>query len=114
MGLDALGALTTFLLLSQLVARYADFFGLPAWVIWFLALLAALFFLYSAAVYLRLRGKAVRPWLRGIAIANQGYCLLSLLVLFYFQPSFWAWLYFGGEILVVFTLARLEWRAARA
>lgn len=110
--LDALGACLTALLLSQLLARFVDFFGMPKTVLFPLALIAAVFALYSFIMFLVKGGKVA---LKIIAVANLAYCILSsTLVLHYFyELTAWGILYFAGEIVIVFSLSLFEWRRAR-
>lgn len=111
--LDATGALTTALLLSQVLARWEEFFGMPVKVLIFLSSIAVAYaiFSFSSAVF-----SLSKKWLslKVIAVANFLYCGLSLgLVLWYYQElSLYGLLYFAGEILIIASLATYEWTVA--
>ncbi|MEM9329039.1 MAG: hypothetical protein AAGA85_25475 [Bacteroidota bacterium] len=110
---DAIGALVTALLLSQLVARFERFFGMPKSITMGLAAVALLFFVYSLSCSL-LMSKNWRPFLRTIAYANSAYCLLTVNLLFAHTNTLtiWGYAYFLGELLVVLTMVRIELRMA--
>jgi Zn-dependent membrane protease YugP len=111
--LDAAGAVVTATLLSQLLARYEEVFGMPRATLFTLAAIASGFAVYSTLCY-ALTSTRWKPWLRGIAAANASYCLLTLGLLAYLHASL-TWLgfaYFAGEILIVGTLAWWEFRVA--
>jgi len=107
--IDSLGALVTALLLSQVLARFEQVFGMPKDMLYFLAALAGLLAIYSFTCHLRLR-ENWRPFLKAIAIANVLYCLLTLNLMIYFREDLTAlgFAYFIGEIIIVLVLARIE------
>jgi FtsH-binding integral membrane protein len=113
--LDGVGALVTALLVGVVLPTLGEHIGTPRPVLRALALTAAVFAAYS------LTCAATRPtrwpgYLRGIALANAGYCVVTVALLIRFSATLHAldWLYFVGEIVVVSALARLELRVARA
>lgn len=112
---DGVGALVTALLVGVVLPMLGEHIGTPRPVLRALAVAAAVFAAYS------LTCAATRPtrwpgYLRGIALANAGYCLVTAAVLFRFAAALHVldWLYFVGEIVVVGALVTLELRVARA
>lgn len=112
---DGLGALVTALLVGAVLPTLGDLIGMPRLLLRTLALAAAVLAAYS------LTCAAVRPqrwpaYLRGIALANAGYCLVTAALLVRVRATVHTldWLYFVGEIVVVGALATLELRVARA
>lgn len=113
--LDGVGALVTALLVGVVLPRLGEHIGMPRPVLRALALTAAAFAAYS------LTCAATQPtrwpgYVRGIALANSGYCLVTVAVLIRFAAALQVldWLYFVGEIVVVCALVTLELRVARA
>lgn len=113
--IDAIGALITALLLSQIVARFVSFFGMPQNVVYLLAGIACVFAIYSALCHLLINNN-FSPFLVGIAIANTLYCLLTagLVIHYWYTISIWGVAYFVGEIIVVLTLVYVEYRQLRS
>ena len=112
---DGVGALVTALLVGVVLPTLGEHIGTPRPVLWALALTAAVFAAYS------LTCAATRPkrwpgYLRGIALANAGYCLVTAALLIRFTAALHVldWLYFVGEIVVVWALVTLELRVVRA
>lgn len=112
---DGVGALVTALLVGVVLPTLREHIGTPRPVLRALALTAAVFAAYS------LTCAATRPkrwpgYLRGIALANAGYCLVTAALLIRFTAALHVldWLYFVGEIVVVCALVTLELRVARA
>lgn len=112
---DAGGALVTALLVGVALPALGEHIGMPRPVLRALALTAAVFAAYS------LTCAATRPtrwpgYLRGIALANAGYCAVTVALLIRFSAALRVldWLYFVGEIVVVCALVTLELRVARA
>lgn len=107
--IDGIGALVTATLLSQVLARWVSAFGMPKEILYVLAGIAGCFALYSLSCYFWLKGNWV-PYLKGIAVANTIYCLITLTLVIYLNKSL-TWLgiaYFTGEIIIVMALVRLE------
>lgn len=113
--IDGVGALVTALLVGLVLPSLGEHIGMPGPVLRTLALTAAVFAAYS------LTCAATRPtrwpgYLRGIALANAAYGLVTAALLIRFSAALHVldWLYFVGEILVLWALATLELRVARA
>ena len=112
--IDGVGALVTALLLSQVLARFEDIFGMPRQVLFVLAGIAACFAVYSISCHFLIK-EQWRPYLRGIALANMTYCLSTLVLVLYLNRSL-TWLgiaYFLGEIVLVMTLVAIEMKKIR-
>ncbi len=113
--IDGLGALLTAVLLSQVLGRFTDFFGVNQSILYLLALIALAFAIYSFTNHF-LKNQ-LRIWkrnLRIIAIANVIYCVTTVVFLFYLydQLTVYAWIYFLGEITIILLLARWEFTIA--
>lgn len=113
--MDGVGALVTALLVGVVLPTLGEHIGMPRPVLRALALTAAVFAAYS------LTCAATRPtrwpgYLRAIALANAGYCVVTAALLVRFRATLHVldWLYFVGEILVMGALVTFELRVARA
>jgi FtsH-binding integral membrane protein len=111
---DGVGALVTALLVGVVLPALGELIGTPRPVLRALALTAAVFAAYSPTC------AATRPmrwpgYLRGIALANLGYCLVTAALLIRFSATLHTldWLYFAGEIVVMCALVTVELRVAR-
>jgi len=107
--IDGIGAIVTALLLSQVLARFEAIFGMPPQILYILASIAACFAVYSLACHFRVKENR-SPFLKGIAVANTLYCIITLGLVIYLRESL-TWLgitYFLAEIVVVMSVARLE------
>ena len=115
---DGAGALLTSILLSQVLARFEAFFGMPSAVLYPLASVAGVFSFYSFSCYFFAANNKIN-FLAIIMVANLVYILVSLwLVVVYFQQLRVAGLiYFLSEALLVLLLVAAEygclkiWRA---
>jgi hypothetical protein len=107
--IDGLGALLTASLLAFLLAPLERYFGMPVWVLYPLAAVAGVFALYSLLCYARFPANW-QPYLRGIAVANLSYCVLTAVLVVYFwgQLTVLGVLYFVGEMGVVIGLVAVE------
>lgn len=112
--LDSLGALLSAVVLGFVLTKYEIFFGMPADVLRFLAIIPCVFALYSFLGFL-IKTKNERLYLTIIAAANFLYCCLTMFYIyrFYFQLTIWGLSYFIGEIIIVVTLALYELRIAK-
>ena len=110
---DGLGALLTAFSLGGILSRWEALFGMPRSVLYPLAAVGLLLAAYSLSCYF-FKVKRWKSFLLGIALANLGYCLVSLaLVAMFFQRLTDLGLaYFLVEILVVGILIRIEIRLA--
>lgn len=112
-ALDALGALVSALMLGVVLVHFRHLVGVPAVTLRVLALIAVVFALYSAT-WATIRPSAWPAGLRGIAIANLAYCVLTFGAVVYLHDAvtLLGALYFAGEIVVVTSLAVFELRVA--
>jgi hypothetical protein len=111
--LDALGALLSAAMLAGIVARWETVFGLPSRVPYTLATVAVCFAAYSFACWLRVRD-GWRPWLKGIALANAAYGVVTLAILARHWPQLTrvGVAYFVLELAILVALIRWELRTA--
>jgi cation transport ATPase len=108
---DAVGALVTATLLSQVLARYQTLFGMPEDILQMLASIAMLFSIYSFLCHFYLK-RNKSSFLKIIAILNTLYCIGTLVIVIYLLGSI-TWLgliYFISEIAIVLILVRREWK----
>ena len=103
----------TALMLGFVLPALEQYIGMPRAVLGPLAITASVFALYSFACH-RLISNDGRRFLKAIAIANVLYCLVTLSLIVYFRDVLTALgvIYFVGEIAIIVTLARIEWRVA--
>ncbi|MEM1406482.1 MAG: hypothetical protein AAGG59_06890 [Bacteroidota bacterium] len=112
--IDATGAAVTALMLSQVLARLGDLFGMPVNILYILAIIATCFALYSLICSCMVN-QNWRSYLQGIAIANAVYCILTLALVIYLYDTL-TWLgigYFIGEIGIICLLVRFELKLMR-
>lgn len=109
--LDGVGALTTALLLSQVLARFEPLFGMPKNVVFILSGVAGCFALYSITCHLIIKNNFER-YLKVIITANLIYCVATCgLVIFHIQTLTWFGIaYFSGEIIIISMLVLAEYR----
>jgi len=112
--IDGIGAVITALMLSQVLARFESVFGMPKKILFVLAGIAAGFAVYSILCHLLVR-ENWKPYLRGIAAANTGYCIvtLGLIINLFNTLTYLGIAYFVGEIILVLGLARFEFQFAK-
>ena len=112
--IDATGALATALLLSQVLARFESVFGMPRHVLFILAAIALCFLIYSITCYFFV-DKNQNAFLKVIASANALYCILilGLMVMHSSTLTLLGYAYFIGEIMIILTLVRFEFKTSR-
>lgn len=113
--LDSIGAVLTAFSLFVILRNYYTCFGMPAYILTYLSLIALSFCMYSTACYFLLNHNW-SPFLRAIGIANLIYCILTMVLLcVYFQELTTLGLaYFIIEILIILALVYVEWSVATA
>lgn len=111
--IDSIGAILSAIFLGVVLVRFESTFGMPLNILYKLALAAVVFAAYSASCHFFLPTNW-RPFLKAIALVNLTYsCLtLGLVIHFYAKLTALGLLYFAGELALVITLARIEWRTA--
>lgn len=111
--LDGGGALLSAFLLGVVLVEWQALVGIPTNILRFLTVFPILFAVYDAICFLVGNGKT--GWLlRGIALLNVGYCVLSMIMLVVHWESITVlgMLYVGIEIFMILILVWVEWRAA--
>lgn len=111
--LDGFGALLSSFLLGIVLVEYRDIFGMPKEALYVLAFLPCVFALYDFVCYFLVKNNTAF-YLKGIAIANLLYCILSIGYMFhhYEQLTLLGYIYFIGELIIVAALAIYEWKVA--
>ncbi len=112
--LDGAGAVLSAVMHGLVLVAYEKSFGMPASILRVLGFVALLFAIYSfSSAFFGGQKKALL--LRGIAIANLLFCVVtSILIIYYFpQLTGLGLLYFVVEIMVVLVLVRYEFKFAR-
>lgn len=111
--IDSLGGLLSAFMLGVALVRFEDTFGMPPRVLYALAFLACLFFVYSLFCFLRVT-EHWRRYMKVIAIANLMYCGLTLGLVIYLHQELTTlgMLYFGSEIVMIIGLAMVELKKA--
>lgn len=113
--MDGVGALVTALLVGVVLPTLGEYIGMPRPVLRGLALTALVLAVYSMTCVV-LRPSRWPRYLRGIALANALYCVVTAGCLVYFRAhlAMGDWIYFVGEIVVVGALVALEFRVVAA
>ncbi len=111
--IDGIGAMISAFSLGVLLPYFELIIGMPRYVLYPLAILASFFALYSFTNYFNF-GSNWSSYLKGIAIINMSYCVLSLALIYYFyeQLTVLGLIYFIGEKIIVGSLAWYEWLIA--
>ena len=107
--IDGLGALLSAFLLGVVLVKLQSLIGMPTNQLYFLAAIPCFFALYDLICYFGV-GENWRPYLKGIAIANLLYCVLSIGLLIFHFPKLTGLgvAYFVIEILIVVAIAWWE------
>ncbi len=110
---DSLGALLSAFLLSQLLARFENVFGMPKNELYQLSIIASFFALYSLTCYLS-KLENWKLYLKLIAIANLIYCIITIGMIIdqFYKITLLGLIYFALEITIIFTLAIFEFKVA--
>jgi len=111
--IDSIGALMTAFFLFVIVLRLNEYFEMPQREATYLAAIAVVFSIYSAACYFFLRG-GFTPFIRFIGIANLVYCAftIGLLIKYYPTLTIIGKLYFLIEIVIICALSYVELNVA--
>lgn len=111
---DGLGALITFILLSQVLARFEGLFGMPKEVLFLLSIVALCFAIFSISSYLFLKNN-IEKHIKIILIANTTYGISTLvLVGIHIQKLTGLGIaYFVGEIIIILLLVYTEYRIVK-
>ncbi|WP_103070885.1 hypothetical protein [Aquimarina sediminis] len=110
---DGLGALFTAFSLGIVLVNLERFFGIPKTTLHTLSILPLLYMVYDLFCYFQVN-KHIGFWLRGIAILNLMYCLISIGFALndsqYIKIS--GWIYITIEIIVIVAIAVYELKLA--
>jgi hypothetical protein len=100
--------------LGLVLVQFQDYFRVPEFLLYKLALIAAMFAAYDFICYFCCVELWV-PFLRGIAWANLVYGVLSVLLLVVYQVPLTGlgFAYFAGELLILLALSTVELRFAQ-
>ena len=111
--LDTFGALLSAFLLGVCLVHFQPLFGIPISALRLLAIFPVIFACYDF-YYLLLKPNHLTTGLKGIAIANVFYCVLSIVVsMKYFNDvTLLGWGYIIIELILVLILAIIEFRTA--
>jgi hypothetical protein len=111
--IDGMGALLSAFFLGVVMPKMESFFGIPATVLYFLAVFPILFAFYDLFSYFQ-KINQIGYFLKGIATLNLLYCCLSFIVaIFHYETiTFWGWAYLLFEVLIVVFLASIELNTA--
>lgn len=106
--MDAVGALLSLILTAGILPFLTPWTGIPTSVLYALAVLPFLYFLFSATCYKLPRRK---PWmLLTIILANAFYVLVSgTMILTLDSIEAWGYLFLLAEIIVLLCVIALEW-----
>lgn len=111
---DGIGAALTGSILLTIQKRYVQHIGMPPAILAVFSLIAFVFAGYSIFCFFFVT-KNPEPFLAAIAIANFAYCASTVLMVIRHYPVLTALglAYFIIELLIIFSLAVFEWKAAR-
>ena len=111
--LDGIGATLSACFTGLILTRYTLFLGLNVSLLQSLAIIPAIFALYSFSCYFFVT--RVKPWmLMFIICGNLTYCLISLALIVFRDRITWrAQVLLGAEVLIVFLVVLLELRVYR-
>ncbi len=111
--IDSLGAFLSAILLGLLLSRFANTFGIPQQVLYFLSFMAVLLSIYSFLCFIG-NIHNWRPYMKSLAFANLIYVCLTIGLIYYSDQKLTVLglLYFVLEMLVITTLAISELKTA--
>ena len=113
--IDGIGAVASAFMLRIVLVQLESYIGIPASSLYILAAFPVLFATYDLVCYLKLNHR-IGPFLKGIAMMNLSYCLLSagLAVFHAATITLWGWTYFSAELLIVVSIAIWELKTAHS
>lgn len=113
--IDAIGALLSSSIIIFSLFCFKNFFKMPSKILTLLAIIPLFFAAYSFICFIKIDEiKKVRNKLIIIAFANLCYCLLTLILCFYYflELSYLELSYFLIEIIIIVTLVFVELKVA--
>lgn len=107
--LDAAGAGVSILLLGLILPAFETVFGMPNRILYLLACLAGVLFLFSIVGFLFAAGRW-KPFLVIVAVGNNLYCILTVAAIIWFRGNLTniGMIYFLAEIAIILSIASLE------
>jgi len=111
---DGIGAGISAFMLGIVLVKFEHFFGIPSPTLYVLAAIPILFIIYD--IYCFNKVDNYGPYLRGIAIANLLYCMLSIGLAIYHSEviTIFGWIYIIGEVFIIAIVIGIELRVAKA
>ena len=111
--IDGLGAMLSTFLLGYVSVKFENIFGMPSKTLYTLAALPVFITFYD--FYCIRKKDDLGHFMKGIAIINLTYCCLSILFAFYHLGTItiFGWSYLIIEILILITLAIIEYKVAK-
>lgn len=112
--IDGLGAILSAFLLGVVLIRFEQVFGIPSKTLYFLAIIPIFFAIYDLYCY-RKKHQKVGLLLKGIAILNLIYCLISVALINHHLNTItiFGCIYFLIEIIIVLILMSIEFKVAK-
>ena len=112
--IDGLGAILSAFLLGFVLVKLEQVFGIPSKTLYFLATMPVFFAIYDLYCA-RKNNDDLGQFMRGIAIINLIYCCISIVFAFYHfgTITIFGWSYLLMEILIIITLASIEFKVAK-
>ena len=106
---DGCGAVLSALQLGLILPFFAEFFGIPEYVLFCLTSIAITFAIYSLSCFF-ISIKNIRPFLAIIIAGNIMYCLVTTIILCFLYNSLTTFgvLYFVFEQLIIATVVAIE------
>lgn len=110
---DSIGAALTTLLLFFVLRNFNDYFGIPKYILTYLAIIALTFCVYSTTCFFLLKD-SLTPFIRVISIANITYSVLTIVFLYIYRNELTRLgiAYFSVEITIIISLVYLELKIA--
>ncbi len=111
--LDGIGAIVTALFLGIILVQLEKLVGIPVQTLYCLAVIPVFFMVYDYYCYQK-ENNQIAPFLKGIAILNLMYCILSLGLAFYHidRLTVLGWTYVLIEILILIAVSVMELKFA--
>ncbi len=108
--IDGIGAFLSSLFSGLILPLFSDKLGIPPWLLYGMAIIAATFCLYSLSIHFK--SKTYRPeFLMAIILANFTYCIFStILIIFWPGITFYGKLVLAYEAIVVLGVIAIEIR----
>ena len=112
--LDAFGAILSAFLLGYLLVELQSLFGIPAKILYILALMPVIFSFYDFYCITK-KNNELGYFMKVLAILNFTYCCISMSFAFFHRETitFLGWSYLIIEILIILCLSTIEFIVAK-